>query len=336
MPGGVSVSSVESPEVCGGSNVELRRRPWRQLLAVTRLQLRVRRRHGRRLRLGELLQLPDYHVSQLTAGAPVLAEAAPYLWGRRCEERMEAMTRCGRNDHVLQAHHLGLLPGGPPTDVPARRRRLLVVPGDAEDGRELGDRRAPGVLFHRVMVVVERPRVPVLLPLLLVLLLQAVAVGADEAAAAAAGGRDGGGGGCAAPGAERRPGVAGGHRVGAVHVAVARQAQPRGVGPAVHHGRQAHAVVASRRLLAAGRVRVGHGFRHLRRITAADKTPGDLVGTSAICCSEDGGGTGLMARKGEGTIEAYNSHGRHPHSSLLSCSCCRSMVGASTKTLCSL
>nr|ACR35779.1 unknown [Zea mays] len=72
MPGGVSVSSVESPEVCGGSNVELRRRPWRQLLAVTRLQLRVRRRHGRRLRLGELLQLPDYHVSQLTAGAPVL------------------------------------------------------------------------------------------------------------------------------------------------------------------------------------------------------------------------------------------------------------------------
>uniref|UniRef100_A0A804MTU4 Uncharacterized protein n=1 Tax=Zea mays TaxID=4577 RepID=A0A804MTU4_MAIZE len=280
--------------------------------------------------------LPRQPAHRRSSGSRAAAEAAPYLWGRRCEERMEAMTRCGRNDHVLQAHHLGLLPGGPPTDVPARRRRLLVVPGDAEDGRELGDRRAPGVLFHRVMVVVERPRVPVLLPLLLVLLLQAVAVGADEAAAAAAGGRDGGGGGCAAPGAERRPGVAGGHRVGAVHVAVARQAQPRGVGPAVHHGRQAHAVVASRRLLAAGRVRVGHGFRHLRRITAADKTPGDLVGTSAICCSEDGGGTGLMARKGEGTIEAYNSHGRHPHSSLLSCSCCRSMVGASTKTLCSL
>jgi hypothetical protein len=29
--------------------------------------------------------------------------------------------------------------------------------------------------------------------------------------------------------------VAGGHGVGAVHVAVARQAQHRGVGPAVHH-----------------------------------------------------------------------------------------------------
>jgi hypothetical protein len=148
---------------------------------------------------------------------------------------------------ALQAERLGLLPRG----------------AGAQDGREIGDRGAPGVPFHRATVVATTVGGATAVPL--VLLLPQAAAGAEEAAA-----RGGSGSGCAAPGAERRPGVASGHGVGAVHVAVARQAQPRGVGPAVHHRRHARAGVARRRrLLAAGCVRGGHGF-HLRQ----DKTRG--------------------------------------------------------------
>jgi hypothetical protein len=152
-----------------------------------------------------------------------------YLWGRwRGDEGMEAMARGGGrgHDHVLETEHLlRLLPaggGGPPPD--------------AEDRCKVADRGAPGVPLHRGAVVDGRRAVAFAL-------LEA-AVPAEEPARGAA---ERGGG------AERDPGVAGGHRVGAVDVAVAREAEPGGVGAAVDDGRHAGAEVARR-----GRVRVGH------------------------------------------------------------------------------
>jgi hypothetical protein len=103
---------------------------------------------------------------------------------------------------------------------------LRLLPGGggpphAEDRCEVADRGAPGVPLHRGAVL-------------------EVAVPAEEPARG---------------GAERGPGVAGAHRVGAVDVAVAREAEPGGVGAAVDDGRHAGAEVAQR-----GRVRVGHYY----------------------------------------------------------------------------
>jgi hypothetical protein len=151
---------------------------------------------------------------------------------------MEAMARGGGrgHDHVLETEHLlRLLPaggGGPP---PVARR---VLAPDAEDRCKVADRGAPGVPLHRGAVVDGRRAVAFAL-------LEA-AVPAEEPARGAA---ERGGG------AERDPGVAGGHRVGAVDVAVAREAEPGGVGAAVDDGRHAGAEAARR-----GRVRVGHYY----------------------------------------------------------------------------
>lgn len=134
----------------------------------------------------------------------------------------------GRDDEILEAEHLGLLPDGPPPTVVAprrrgRRRRLVGV-GDPEERGEVERGGAPGVRVHRGAVVERRRRVA--LPAVAVP--GEVAVGAEEAARAPA--EDGPRGG--ARGAERRARVAGAHPVGAVHVAVAWQAEPRRVGPA--------------------------------------------------------------------------------------------------------
>ena len=182
----------------------------------------------------------------------------------------------GGHDHVLQAQHLGLLPGGPPpVPVPGR----LLAPADAEDRGELRDGGAAGVAFHRATIV-ERPRVAVPLALLL-----EVAVGAEEAGGAAAERGRGG----TARGAERRPGVAAGHRVGAVDVAVARQAEPGGVGPAVHHRRQACAEVARRRRhRLVGGARDGHGFQPRDRAESASARHESSVGALMAVLEEEG------------------------------------------------
>uniref|UniRef100_A0A0A9BXR7 Uncharacterized protein n=1 Tax=Arundo donax TaxID=35708 RepID=A0A0A9BXR7_ARUDO len=159
------------------------------------------------------------------------------------------MARSGGHDHVVKAEHLVLLPGEPP---PIAGR--LLAPADTEDHGELADRGAPGVPFHRGTVMerlrLARRAVPVVLV--------EVAVGAEEAAPRATEERGRGG---AARGAERGAGMAGGDRVGAVDVAVTRQAEPGGVGPAVDHGGLAGAEVARDRChrRVAG-VRARHGF----------------------------------------------------------------------------
>ena len=74
-----------------------------------------------------------------------------------------------------------------------------------------------------------------------------VAVGAEEGGGRGAA-EDGPGG--TAVGAERGAGVAGADPVGAVHEAVARQAEPGGIGAAVDLRRRGSAVIAGRRLRA--------------------------------------------------------------------------------------
>lgn len=167
---------------------------------------------------------------------------ATYLRGGWCEERSEAMAGGGRHYDVIQAQHLWrlLLPArGPPAVV---GRLVGIAADDTEDRRELPDRRATRVPFHGGAVV-ERQLVAAAADAAAAEPLVEVAAGAEEAVAAV----EGGGGRGAAGGAERRAGVARGHRVGGVDVAVARQAQPRRVGAAVHHRRQAAAEVTAPR-----------------------------------------------------------------------------------------
>lgn len=164
------------------------------------------------------------------------------------------MARGGGHDEILQAQHLGLLPDVPPGTVFGGR---LVEEGHGEERRELGRRRAPGVGLHSAAVV-ER-RVPAAVPVP-----PEVAVGTEE----------GGGGGAAedgprgaAVGAERGARVAGADPVGAVHEAVARQAEPGGVGAAVHRRRRAVAIVTAGRLRAGLRLPIaGRGFLGLLRL----------------------------------------------------------------------
>ena len=146
------------------------------------------------------------------------------------------MAGSGGHDQILQAEHLRLLPDVPPTTVFGGR---LVEEGHPEKRRELGRRRAPGVGLHRAAVV-ERRLAAAAVPVP-----PKVAVGAEEGRGGGAA-EDGPGG--AAVGAERGAGVAGADPVGAVHVAVARQAEPGGVGAAVDRRRRGAAVVAARRL----------------------------------------------------------------------------------------
>ena len=146
------------------------------------------------------------------------------------------MAGSGGHDQILQAEHLRLLPDVPPTTVFGGR---LVEEGHPEERGELGRRGAPGVGLHRAAVV-ERRLAAAAVPVP-----PKVAVGAEE-------GRGGGvaedGPGGTAIGTERGAGVAGADPVGAVHVAVARQAEPGGVGAAVDRRRRGAAVVAARRL----------------------------------------------------------------------------------------
>lgn len=149
------------------------------------------------------------------------------------------MARSGGHDEILQAEHMGLLPDGPPTVVGFGGRGLVQV-GDPEKSGELV-RRGPSRVPLDCAAVVQRqlgvPAPP------------EVAVGAEEfgtGGGAAAVAEDGPG--CAACGAERGAQVAGADRVGGVHVAVAQQAEPGAVGPAVHHRLWAAAVVAGYRV----------------------------------------------------------------------------------------
>ena len=157
------------------------------------------------------------------------------------------MARSGGHDEILQAEHLGLVPDVPPTLVRPGDRRLLEV-RDPEDGGELVRRGAASVPLDRAAVAVERRHVAVPAP-------PEVAVGAEEAVGAGAAVAEDGPGGVAG-GAERGARVAGADRVGGVHEAVAGQAEPGAVGPAVHHRRRAAAVVAGRRRVAAGELLV--------------------------------------------------------------------------------
>ena len=144
------------------------------------------------------------------------------------------MARSGGHDEILQAEHLGLLPDGPPTVVGFAGRGLVEV-GDPEKSGEVVRRGSSRVPLDCAAVVQRQLGVPA--P-------PEVAVGAEEFGTGVA--EDGPG--CAACGAERGAQVAGADRVGGVHVAVARQAEPGAVGPAVHHRLWAAAVVAGYRV----------------------------------------------------------------------------------------
>uniref|UniRef100_A0A0A9CY92 Uncharacterized protein n=1 Tax=Arundo donax TaxID=35708 RepID=A0A0A9CY92_ARUDO len=196
------------------------------------------------------------------------------------------MARGGGHDHVLQPEHLGLLPGGPPPVAGG-----LLAPADAEDHGELTDRRAPGVPFNRGTVM-ER----LLLRLAVLVVLVEVAVAAKEAAAPRATAERGGGG--AARRAERGAGVAGGHRVGAVDVAVARQAEPGGVGPAVDRRWQAGAEVARgqrRRHLRVGGVRARHGFFSRHGAGNARRVRDEIASAQCEQKRQDGSGEEVRA-----------------------------------------
>lgn len=157
------------------------------------------------------------------------------------------------HDDVLQTEHLRLLPDVPPP-VGAVGAGRLVEEGHPEQRRELARRRAPRVRLHGAPVV-QRHRLAAVPP--------EVAVGTEEDAPRAGGAgaaEDGPRG--AAVRAERRARVAGADAVRAVHVAVARQAQPGGVRAAVDRRRRGPAaVVAGHRLgVAAGVSRLGLGL----------------------------------------------------------------------------
>lgn len=144
------------------------------------------------------------------------------------------MARSGGHDEILQAEHVGLLPDGPPTVVGFGGRGFVQV-GDPEKSGELVRRRSSRIPLDGASVVQRQLAVPA--P-------REVAVGAEEFGAAVA--EDGPGG--AACGAERGAQVAGADCVSGVHVAVARQAEPGAVGPAVYHRLWAAAVVAGYRV----------------------------------------------------------------------------------------
>lgn len=165
------------------------------------------------------------------------------------------MARGGGHDEILQTQHLGLLPDVPPGTIFGGR---LVEEGHREERGEVARRRAPGIGLHGAAVV-ERRVTAIPVP-------PEVAVGAEEGGGRGAA-EDGPGG--AAAGAERGAGVAGADPVGAVHEAVARQAEPCGVGAAVDRRRRGPAVVAGRRLRAgavAGLRLAGCGFLGLLRV----------------------------------------------------------------------
>lgn len=163
------------------------------------------------------------------------------------------MTRGGGHDEILQTQHLGLLPDVPPGTIFGGR---LVEEGHREERSEVARRRAPGIGLHGAAVV-ERRVTAIPVP-------PEVAVGAEEGGGRGAA-EDGPGG--AAAGTERGAGVAGADPVGAVHEAVARQAEPCGVGAAVDRRHRGPAVVAGRRLRAGAGLRLaGCGFLGLLRV----------------------------------------------------------------------